>query len=61
MPGSQSGVTHNISGGTIKFSPNGTALSPAVMGFTGIALTASAGHEGRGEFKLGIDYSGGPD
>ena len=29
MPGSQSGVTHNIGGGTIKVASNGTALSPA--------------------------------
>src|SRR5215471_16410429 len=34
MPGSEAGVAHNIGGGTIKFSPNGTALSPAVTGFT---------------------------
>ncbi len=38
MPGSQSGVTHNIGGGTVKFSPNGTALSPAVTGFTGMGV-----------------------
>jgi hypothetical protein len=38
MPGSQSGVTHGIGGGTIKFSPNGTALSPAVTGFTGMGV-----------------------
>jgi len=36
MPGSQSGVAHNIGGGTIKFSSNGTALSPAMTGFTEI-------------------------
>jgi hypothetical protein len=38
MPGSQSGVTHNIGGGTVKFSPNGTAMSPAVTGFTGMGV-----------------------
>jgi len=38
MPGSQSGVTDNIGGGTVKFSPNGTALSPAVTGFTGMGV-----------------------
>ena len=38
MPGSQSGVTHNIGGGTVKFSPNGSALSPAVTGFTGMGV-----------------------
>ena len=38
MPGSQSGVVHNIGGGTIKFAPNGTALSPAVTGFTGMGI-----------------------
>ena len=38
MPGSQSGVTNNIGGGTAKFAPNGTALSPAVTGFTGMGV-----------------------
>jgi hypothetical protein len=38
MPGSQSGVAHNIGGGVIKFSPNGTALSPAITGFRGMGL-----------------------
>jgi hypothetical protein len=38
MPGSQSGVVHNIGGGTVKFSPNGTALSPAITGFTGMGV-----------------------
>ena len=38
MPGSQSGVTHNIGGGTIKFAPNGIALSPPVTGFTGMGV-----------------------
>ena len=38
MPGSQSGVTHNIGGGTVKFSPNGTPLSPPVTGFTGMGV-----------------------
>ena len=38
MPGSQSGVTDNIGGGTVKFSSNGTALSPAVTGFTGMGV-----------------------
>ena len=37
MPGSQSGVNQSIGGGVGKFSPNGTALSPAW------ASTASAG------------------
>jgi hypothetical protein len=38
MPGSQSGVATNIGGGTAKFAPNGTALSPAITGFTGMGL-----------------------
>ena len=38
MPGSQSGVIHNIGGGVVKFTPNGTALSPAITGFTGMGL-----------------------
>jgi hypothetical protein len=42
LPGSQSGVNKSTGGGAIKFSPNGTALSPALTGFTGI-LTPSVG------------------
>jgi hypothetical protein len=38
MPGSQSGATHNIGGGTVKFSPNGTPLSPPITGFTGMGV-----------------------
>ena len=38
MPGSQSGVTHNIGGGVIKFAPNGTPLSPPITGFTGMGV-----------------------
>jgi hypothetical protein len=38
MPGSQSGVIRSIGGGTIKFAPNGTALSPAITGFTGMGV-----------------------
>jgi len=38
MPGSQSGVIKSIGGGTVKFSPNGTALSPAITGFTGMGV-----------------------
>ncbi|MCX2978801.1 hypothetical protein [Candidatus Marimicrobium litorale] len=38
MPGSQSGVYHNIGGGTIKLSPKGTALSPPITGFTGMGV-----------------------
>jgi len=36
LPGSQSGVLHGIGGGTIKFAPNGTPLSPPITGFTGM-------------------------
>jgi len=38
MPGSEASVTHNIGGGTVKFAPNGTALSPPVTGFTGMGV-----------------------
>ena len=38
MPGSQSGVIHSIGGGTIKFAPNGTPLSPPITGFTGMGI-----------------------
>jgi hypothetical protein len=38
LPGSQSGVLKSIGGGLIKFSPNGTALSPAITGFTGMGV-----------------------
>jgi len=38
MPGSQSGVIHNIGGGVIKLAPNGTPLSPPITGFTGMGL-----------------------
>jgi len=36
MPGSQSGV--NTGGGVGKYSPNGTALSPPITGFTGMGI-----------------------
>jgi hypothetical protein len=38
MPGSQSGVNNSIGGGVGKFSPNGTALSPPITGFTGMGI-----------------------
>src|SRR5271156_896641 len=38
LPGSQSGVIHGIGGGTIKFAPNGAALSPPITGFTGMGV-----------------------
>jgi hypothetical protein len=38
LPGSQSGVHKSIGGGLIKFSPNGTPLSPAITGFTGMGV-----------------------
>jgi len=38
LPGSQSGVNTSIGGGVVKFSPNGTALSPAITGFTGMGI-----------------------
>ena len=38
MAGSQSGVLKNIGGGLIKFAPDGTPLSPPILGFTGMGL-----------------------
>jgi hypothetical protein len=38
MPGSQSGVIRNIGGGVIKVTPNGTLLSPPILGFRGMGL-----------------------
>lgn len=38
MAGSQSGVNKSTGGGVIKFSPNGTALSPPITGFTGMGI-----------------------
>jgi hypothetical protein len=38
LAGSQSGVRKGTGGGLIKFSPNGTALSPAITGFTGMGV-----------------------
>jgi hypothetical protein len=38
LAGSQSGVRKSTGGGLIKFSPNGTALSPAITGFTGMGV-----------------------
>jgi hypothetical protein len=38
MPGSQSGVVRSIGGGVIKFTPNGTPLSPPITGFAGMGL-----------------------
>ncbi len=38
MPGSQSGVIKSIGGGVVKFTPNGTPLSPPITGFTGMGL-----------------------
>ncbi len=38
MPGGQNTVLNAIGGGTAKFAPNGTALSPAITGFTGMGV-----------------------
>jgi hypothetical protein len=38
LPGSQSGVNKSTGGGVIKFTPNGTALSPPITGFTGMGI-----------------------
>jgi hypothetical protein len=38
MAGSQSGVLHSLGGGVAKLSPNGTALSPPIVGFQGMGI-----------------------
>ena len=38
MPGSQSGVVRSIGGGVVKMAPDGTALSPAILGFSGMGI-----------------------
>lgn len=38
LPGSQSGVNKSTGGGVGKYAPNGTALSPAITGFTGMGI-----------------------
>jgi hypothetical protein len=38
MAGSQSGVVHSIGGGLVKMAPNGTPLSPPILGFTGMGI-----------------------
>jgi hypothetical protein len=38
MAGSQSGVVNSIGGGLTKLSPTGKALSPAILGFTGMGV-----------------------
>jgi len=43
MAGSQSGVRKNIGGGVVKFSPNGTALSPPITGFTAEGIVDGIG------------------
>jgi hypothetical protein len=43
MAGSQSGVRKNLGGGLIKFSPNGTPLSPPITGFRGMGWTVWGG------------------
>ena len=38
MAGSQSGVIHSIGGGLSELSPSGKAISPAIVGFTGMGI-----------------------
>ena len=38
LPGSQSGVNKSTGGGVLKLTPNGTALSPPIIGFTGMGI-----------------------
>lgn len=54
MPGSQSGVAANIGGGTAKYAPDGTALSPAITGFTGMGLDGVGWGTGVSEDKVWI-------
>ena len=54
MPGSQSGVYHNIGGGTIKLSPNGTALSPPITGFTGMGVDGIGWGTGMGKNRVWV-------
>jgi hypothetical protein len=54
LPGSQSGVLHGIGGGTIKFAPNGTPLSPPlVVAITGIAVRRGLMPGGQGAALVG--------
>ena len=54
MPGSQSGVAKNIGGGTAKFAPDGTPLSPAITGFTGMGLDGVGWGTGVAEDRVWI-------
>ena len=38
MAGSQSGVLRSIGGGLSEITPNGTPLSPPILGFTGMGI-----------------------
>lgn len=38
VSGSQFGIVATIGGTTVKFSPSGTARSPAITGFTGMGV-----------------------
>ena len=38
MAGSQSGVVRSIGGGLSELTPNGTPLSPPIVGFTGMGI-----------------------
>ncbi len=38
MAGSQSGVIHSIGGGLSELSPSGKAISPSIVGFTGMGI-----------------------
>ncbi|NQX87290.1 MAG: hypothetical protein HRT77_01360 [Halioglobus sp.] len=54
MPGSQSGVYHNIGGGTIKLSSNGTALSPPITGFSGMGVDGVGWGTGMAEDRVWV-------
>lgn len=59
LPGSQSGVLHNIGGGTIKFAPNGTPLSPPITGFTGMGVDGIGWGTGVATDKVWVTSFGG--
>ena len=54
MPGSQSSVATNLGGGTAKFAPDGTALSPPITGFTGMGLDGVGWGTGVSQDKVWI-------
>jgi hypothetical protein len=54
LPGSQSGVATNLGGGTAKFAPDGTPLSPPITGFAGMGLDGVGWGTGVSEDRVWI-------